>query len=275
VNIFTEVFQSDIVKMVIEYKMIARFEMNNRQQALLDLLENRRAIKIKDVMTLMMYSESTIRRDVRYLQEKVPIKIENGTLILVPDDLVEIETSFKNVISYKEKQIISEYAIDFVEDYASIYMDSSSTCTVFATQFGKKSHLKVFTNNFVTATNTNSVQSNHLTYLLGGMFDKGICGGEFALNNLKDIYVDVAFISCRGFHKETGMTEIIESEACIKKQLATHADKIILLLDGTKFDKRYTFKSLPFENLAAVITNKAPDQDYIDFFEKNDIELIF
>lgn len=103
-NIFTEVFQSDIVKMVIEYKMIARFEMNNRQQALLDLLEKSRAIKIKDVMTLMMYSESTIRRDVRYLQEKVPIKIENGTLILVPDDLVEIETSFKNVINYKEKK---------------------------------------------------------------------------------------------------------------------------------------------------------------------------
>ena len=57
----------------------------------------------------------------------------------------------------------------------------------------------------------------------------------------------------------------------MKKQ----ADKTILLIDHTKFNKSSFIKVFDFKDIDMVITDEKPNEEWIEYLKKNKVDLIF
>ena len=57
--------------------------------------------------------------------------------------------------------------------------------------------------------------------------------------------------------------------------MIAQAKKVILLVDHSKFDKVSFTKTCNFKNISMLITNKAPNLDWQNYLEENEINLIY
>jgi len=237
--------------------------MRKRHEDILRLLKNRKYLSKQDLIIQLHYSESTIRRDLVQLEKMNLVKRTHGGVFLVNDEMIENPHEIKFELYQEEKRMIAELAIDFVDDYSTIFLDASSTAHYLAKLLKRRHHLKVITSNLATAYEIDRQEHNQV-YLLGGEVTGGKICGSFALDMMKQISIDMAFISCRGFLSSFGASDILESEAGLKKQVRSQAKKIILLMDNSKFDKRFFFQTILSEEIDYLVTYNKPPKEYLN-----------
>jgi len=66
-----------------------------------------------------------------------------------------------------------------------------------------------------------------------------------------------------------------EPESLIKQTMIQQAKKAILLADDSKFDKTAFTKTCDFAPIDYVVTNKEPAAEWLEFFPKQQIKLIY
>lgn len=235
--------------------------MEDRRNRIMELIKKRKYISIDFLTSELHFSASTIRRDLSYLEDLNLIRRTSGGAILVKEDLIENPQLFKYEIHKGEKRIIAELAIDFVEDYATIFLDSSSTSQIFSEKLNKKKSLTIFTTNLTTAMKVEARKENH-AYCIGGLVSDGKVGGSLCEQMASNIVVDCAFISCRGFDPKFGASDLLQEEAGIKQIIKKNAKKVILLVDSSKFNKSYNFKSLAIDDIDHLISDRKPPENF-------------
>ncbi|TPR55100.1 DeoR/GlpR family DNA-binding transcription regulator [Enterococcus sp. OL5] len=235
--------------------------MEDRRNRIMELIKKRKYISIDFLTSELHFSASTIRRDLSYLEDLNLIRRTSGGAILVKEDLIENPQLFKYETHKGEKRIIAELALDFVEDYATIFLDSSSTSQIFSEKLNKRKNLTIFSTNLTTAMKVEARKKNH-AYCIGGLVNDGKVGGSLCEQMTSNIVVDCAFISCRGFDTKFGASDLLEEEAGIKKIIKKNAKKVILLVDSSKFNKSYSFKSLGIDDIDHLITDRKPPENF-------------
>lgn len=235
--------------------------MEDRRNKIIELIKKRKYVSIDFLTNELHYSSSTIRRDLSYLENLNLVRRTSGGAFLVKEELIENPQLFKYETHKEEKRIIAELAIDFVEDYATIFLDSSSTSQILSEKLNKKKKLTVFTTNLTTAMKVESKKRNR-AYCIGGLVNDGKVGGSICEQMVSTIVVDYAFLSCRGFDSIFGASDLLEEEAGIKKIMKKNAKKVILLADSSKFNKSYNFKSLAINDIDYLITDRKPLENF-------------
>ncbi|MGX7205714.1 DeoR/GlpR family DNA-binding transcription regulator [Enterococcus pingfangensis] len=249
--------------------------MKSRQEAILNLIKRKKYISVAYLVEKFHYSESTIRRDLTTLEKLNLIKRTAGGAILVKDDLIEPPHLVKYKTNIEEKRLIAELALDFIEDYSTIFLDASSTCHFLAKKINKsRENIKIITPSLVTALEINSSSRNSV-YCVGGLVADGKVGGPLSEFLLSELHVDFSFISCRGFDRSFGASDILETEAGIKKTILKNSEKIALLFDHSKFNKRYTFQTASIHEIDFVITDRKPSREVISNEDEMNYELVY
>lgn len=249
--------------------------MNQRQEEIIQLLKHKKYISVLTLVEHLHYSESTIRRDLTFLEKMKLIRRTPGGAILVKDNLIENPHLVKYKTNIEEKKIIAELALDFIEDYSTIFLDASSTCRFLAEKIGRnKENITVITPNLKTALEVDNQPKNSV-YCLGGLVADGKVGGSLSEELLKKFHVDIAFVSCRGYDNEFGASDILETEAGIKKTIIENCKKVILILDHSKFDRRYVFQSVPTQKINYIITDKKVESKFDSGEDQSQYELLY
>ena len=70
-----------------------------------------------------------------------------------------------------------------------------------------------------------------------------------------------------------GLTHNNEEEAVIRKTMLQNAKKRYVLIDSTKFGRGKTHGITAIDDIDAVFTDSLPDERWLNFFEKHDVEL--
>lgn len=249
--------------------------MNKRQQQILDLLDKKKYVSISFLVNELHYSESTIRRDLKKMNSLGMIKRTPGGAMIVKDKFTENPDDLKFKINSEEKKLISELAIDFVEDFNTIFLDSSSTCQYLSEQLDRRKGLTIATTNLSTALMIDVKDNNNKLISIGGNVNDGKVGGFITNLVLSTISVNIAFLSCRGITVDYGSSDILDTEASIKQKIAEQADKVILLADSSKINKRFMYKSLKLDNIDVFITDKKPPNDFCEVLSSYDIEIVY
>lgn len=235
--------------------------MEDRRNKIIELIKKRNYISIEFLTTELHYSASTIRRDLSYLEDLNLVRRTSGGAILVKEDLIENPQLFKYETHKGEKRIIAELALDFIEDYATIFLDSSSTSQIFSEKLDKRKNLTVFTTNLATAMKVEARKRNK-AYCIGGLVSDGKVGGSLCEQMASNIVVDFAFVSCRGIDPKFGASDLLETEAGVKQIIKKKAKNVILLVDSSKFNKSYSFKSLDIKDIDYLITDRKPPENF-------------
>jgi DeoR/GlpR family transcriptional regulator of sugar metabolism len=117
---------------------------------------------------------------------------------------------------------------------------------------------------------------NPTVNLIGGLINQdNLCvSGKQSLNFIKDVNIDIAFMSSSGFSAKDGFTCGNYSEAELKKTIIKKANRVIMLMDSNKVDKSLIFTFASIKDIDIIITDSALPESIQSIISKTSTELI-
>ena len=216
--------------------------VTERHKQILEILNDRYYVTVKELAQITYTSASSIRRDLTYMQNFGIVKRLHGGVTL--PDITNGVASFydrmqKNI---NEKRIIAKKAAEFLVDGQSIIIDSSSTAYFLLPYIAKLKSATVFTNNISTALKAIELGIN--THCLGGSSINGspALSGTETYKALADISADILFFSSQGLDANGIISDSTEEENYVTSLMLKAAKKTIFLCDSTKLGQSYLYK---------------------------------
>lgn len=210
-----------------------------RRQKLVDILRKQPGLRVPELANLLKVSQGTIRNDLNALDEEGQVvRVRGGAA--VAGEVLAHGASFTARLrkNHAAKQAIALRAAGLVEDGDSILLDASSTVFCLVPFLKERNKLRVITNG-IEAARTLASNPTNTVILLGGTLnvDGSTISGTLSEQFLHDLHIQTAFISCSGFTPAVGLTEVHLNEAMLKGKMIRAADRVIALVDASKFGK--------------------------------------
>lgn len=218
--------------------------LKERLKFIRNILKEEGTVSNSLLLTELDISESTLRRDLDYLQDKGEIKRVRGGATL--NKLLE-ETNYKfnETINIKAKKNIAKKASLLIEDGFYIFLDAGTT-TYSLIEFFVDKNITVVTNGLMHLEKLSALSIP--TILLGGKVKAStfISYGEQTINEINNLNFDLAFIGANGVDDKIYTTADI-NEALIKKAAIKSSNKAYILADSSKIGKKYFANICSFE----------------------------
>ena len=209
-------------------------------------------------------SSMTLRRDLNRLEEENAILKIPGGAISVNTVLRAKEADFAERIVYnaQEKLEIADKAVSVLEPSSCIFIDGGSTTTYFARAL-PDDDCYVLTNALVIAETVIRKEKPKVA-LLGGDLRRNnfITVGSTCLDFIDKINIQVAVMTASGFNRGTGsFTCGMQTEAEVKMKVIEKADTVMMLLDGSKVNKKTPYSFATLKDIDIMVVDKSfPDE---------------
>nr|WP_245247363.1 MULTISPECIES: DeoR/GlpR family DNA-binding transcription regulator [unclassified Paenibacillus] len=213
-----------------------------RKQKIAEYVISRSRASVQELAACFQVSESTVRRDLRDLEENKPLRRTHGGVVAIQHQEPS-EPSFeeKEDRLRPQKEAVAKKAVSFIDEGDTIFLDSGTTTYYLAKQLKSFRQLTVVTNSVMVAHELKSV--DHIDVLLtGGALRRETQAmvGPIANQSIRSIRVDKLFLAINGIDPEAGLTtpNLLEAEA--KRWMIRSAKQVILVTDHSKYG-RVTF----------------------------------
>lgn len=244
-----------------------------RRQLISEMLSKQSRIKVNEISELLNVSESTIRRDLKEMEEMGLLSRTHGGAVSF--SVTNFEPSFneKETSNLEEKYSIGKAAAEMIKDGDTVVIDSGTTTLELARNITAK-NISVITNSIDIAS-VLCQKENVEVILTGGSLRPNTRAmvGQIAENVIKNFRVDKAFIGANGISAEAGLTTPNYTEAQTKKAMIDIANKVIIVIDSSKFNKVNLAVISPVSEITTIITDSAADRKVLAEFEELGIEL--
>ena len=246
-----------------------------RRQRILDLLRREPGIRVPELAELLDVSEGTIRNDLRALEEAGEVtRVRGGAVVRDGRDFISPAFSARAEVNATTKKRIGRWAADMVEDGDSVLLDSSSTVFHIAPFLLSRSNLTVITNGIEVAYAL-AENPTHTIILIGGILrpDRALTVGYLGEKILENLHIKTAFVSCSGFSVERGLTQVDIQEAQLKSRMIESAERVVALIDSTKFGKVDLTPFATVEQVSHILTDSELAPRYIDAIRQTSANL--
>lgn len=212
---------------------MAKLIAAQRQQQIVELLNENGGLKIAELAERFGVSKETIRRDLIRLNEAGAIQKSYGGAVS-NYEFHSANVADKMVANQEIKMKICQRALGFIPENAIVYLDTGSTVTCLASLLKHRSDLTIITNS-LSVVNA-MLGTNCVVYMTGGELDSRnqSFGGYQTTNFLSTIKVELAFLGTTGFNQHHGPTTIGFLDAQSKQMAVQNAKKRIVLTDSSK-----------------------------------------
>lgn len=224
-----------------------------RQQIILDLLDQRKIIRISDLTNVIDVTEMTIRRDLKELEEyNLLTRIHGGAKLSEDNDVLPIELSHieKKQLNLNEKQEIASLAANEIKDGEVIFLGAGTTLELVY-DFLTVKHAIILTNS-IFVFNKFQFDPHFELILIGGNYRPltGAFYGSITSTMLRDIHVDKAFIGVNAIHQNS-LYNANADEGIIERLVLDNAGKAYILADNSKFNQKafYHFYDLSLADM--------------------------
>jgi ribose transport system substrate-binding protein len=200
-------------------------------------------------------SDVTIRTDLSALeQEKQVSRIHGGAVLMNAPRGKNFQTRAQ--VNEEHKRWIARGAAELVEDHDSIILDSSTTAYYMAEYLASRQGLTVVTNGIEVAYRLSQNPSNQVV-ITGGLLrlHTDSVGGQFGAAMLGTLKARKAFLSCTGWSADLNLMDDDLFEVEIKQAMVAQAEKVIALVDSSKFTKQGLASFASIHAVDCVITD--------------------
>ena len=230
---------------------------NDREKEIMNILEKKYSIRVKELAEMLYASEATIRRDIVKLEKQQLVIRSYGKIMankLPPDS--QIALSAREQLVYNIKRNLAETAATLVNDGAIIMLDASSTVSHLIKYLEKFKDIIVITCSIKTAYMLS--QTNIKFICTGGEAINGSYSlvGENGINCVKKYNADICFVSCHGLSEDGLATDTSASENEIRYALIERSRQKVFLLDSTKINKSFWHNLCDISVFDTVICNE-------------------
>lgn len=212
-----------------------------RQQGILDMLEKRHTVSVRELAAAMYASEASVRRDIHALEQRGMVQRVYGgvTLPQYTNDVVPADIRESAHAAGKEK--IAREAASRVREGDTVLMDSSSTVRRICRHIRHLKNIRIITNNLRICEEFRDGDVS--VYCTGGAFyaRRDCFLGPAAEAFLRGVNADVMFFSCQGLAGDGSITDVSEEEISIRRVMMERSARKIFLCDGSKLGVRRSF----------------------------------
>lgn len=246
-----------------------------RRQKIVGIIQDKKKVLVQELAVSFSVTEETIRRDLEKLEEQGILKRTYGGAILNEGTNADISISMREISNKEAKMKIAERVAEIIQDGDTLMLDSSSTAFYVAKCIkGTKKNITLITNSLKILMELQD--ASHINIIAsGGRLRNSAKSfvGKWSQTVIENYYVNKAIICCNGMDINKGIMDSNEEEAAIKKLMAKSADKVFLVVDSLKFNKRSFVKILDFGEIDYLYTDKPLTKQWINILEENSVKL--
>ncbi len=205
--------------------------LDQRRESVLQIIENKGFASLQQIAEYVEVSESTVRRDLEYLEKIGQIRRTRGGAAYVGESIVTLDERFHRALP--EKQAVAKAAADLVQPGEAILLDGGTTTLEVARHLAGKS-LQVVTNSLPIANLLANQPQIELIFIGGYLYPKtGVALGPLALAALAQIHVRRLFMSVGGI-THSGLFNsnslLVETE----RSMLAAAEEVVVVTDSGK-----------------------------------------
>ena len=246
-----------------------------RRNKILEILQEKKAVEVHELVKLFNVTGATIRRDLEALEKEGLLRRTHGGAVLPLS--VSYEPLYFSQIrkNLKEKEAIGKKAAELISDGDSVFIESGTTTLHIAKNIKNKRNLTVVTNSIDIAKELLSVSGVEVI-LTGGNLRKETVTlvGPLAERVLKEFKVDKVFLGISAIVPSKGMSTASIVEAQIKRLIIEMGKEVIGLADHSKFGKESFAFVTHTSVLDKLITDNKVSKEDIEALEKLGVEVI-
>src|SRR5688500_13548524 len=212
--------------------------VEERRQKVIDLVSERGFVALGDLAKQLQTSESTIRRDLDYLDEHGFVKRTHGGAVFLGETAAGLPAlEERSQRELEEKRQIAQAAAARIKDGDAILLDGGTT-TLEVARLLVGRPLQIVTNSLPIANLFASSRETDLVILGGYVYPRtGVALGPLTIRMLDDIHVHQAImgvggITADGLFNSNGL--LVETERAMMRS----ADELVVLADHTKIGKK-------------------------------------
>lgn len=234
-----------------------------RYHSILQLLGEKDAVTVAELSEVLDTSESTIRRDLNYLDEMGKLKKVFGGATAIQSATGVTEQSFESRESemFEEKTAIARYAATLVHDGDFVFIDAGTT-TYRLIDFLTNKNATYMTNGI--AHSRKLIQRGFDTHIVGGKikpYTEAVVGVQ-TIANINRLNFTKAFVGTNGIDFAAGFTTPEMDEGAVKETMVKKAYLTFILSDHTKFRRVFPVSFAEIHK-GCIITDSVPDERFL------------
>lgn len=245
--------------------------LDQRRDSILELIERKGFVSLKDLSEQTRVSESTVRRDLEYLESIGQIRRTRGGAAYVGESLTGFED--RKSFAHREKQRIGRKVAELIGAQETIILDGGTTTLEVAKHLAGNS-LQVVTNSLPIMNQLVGAANVELIFLGGYLYPKtGVALGGLTVASLKLIHARRLIMGVGGI-TEAGLFNsnslLVETE----RQMMDSADEVIVAADSTKFGHTELVRLCGLEAVHRMVVDDGLSPEWRQRILDNGIELI-
>jgi DeoR family fructose operon transcriptional repressor len=231
-----------------------------RQQVILERARSKGRVDVTALAEEFTVTTETIRRDLTVLERHGVLRRVHGGAIPVERLGFEPALAAREGVMTTEKERIAKAALAELPEEGTILLDAGTTTARLAEILPADRDLTVVTHSVSIAMSL-TTRPNLTVMLVGGRLRSRTLASvdAWALQSLKDIFVEVAFIASNGISAERGLTTPDSAEAMVKRAAIASARRAVLLADHTKVGNDYFARFADLSDIDTFITDNGID----------------
>ena len=228
-----------------------------RQLKILQHLTQHHRLEVGQLSALLQVSPSTIRRELRLMQESGLLKRTHGTAQLPTPIRYELPYENRAAHHVEAKRKIAHTAKQLIERELVIGMSGGTTCTELARQLRAMEQITVVTNAVNIALELQG-QLGQRVIVTGGQLnqDSYELVGNLVVQSLQTMHLDLVFLGATGVDVGFGFSVADEPEAVASRAFIAAAERTIILADHSKIGKATFARLCPLTAVDLLITDK-------------------
>ena len=245
-----------------------------RHRAIVQLVNTKGSIRVKELSQILAVTEETVRRDLDRLEAEYKIRRSHGGAVRVDEEPGEVSYLQRESENVAEKQAIAREAVRYITPNESIILDASSTAWHVALILPNVP-VTVLTNSLKVALELSS-RDRVEVISAGGILRAGSLSsvGPVTEGTLGQFHVNRAFLSFKGIHTEYGISESNALQALVKRKMIDIADEVYLLADHSKIQVRDLTRVASLGEIDVLITDKGASQEHLSAIGDFHIQVI-
>jgi DeoR family fructose operon transcriptional repressor len=244
-----------------------------RRERIQEYLAIHKIVRMDDLYAMLDTSEATVRRDLEWLEHEGIVERTHGGAILSQRLTLEPEYMQRAQKHPEEKRLIGKLAASLIEDNDVVFINSGSTTTQVIRHIRPGVGITVFSNNVYAALEVGEAGFKH--HLVGGEFQphSNSVTGRFAMDNLRQVYADKAFLGVDGVSLLHGCTVPSNAEAeVIRLMIERTQGKVFIVADSSKWGVVSNFQIATIDEIDKLITDEELDASAIETLTTHSVE---
>ena len=246
-----------------------------RQLRIVELARDQGRVEVARLAVELDVTPETVRRDLTTLERQGLLRRVHGGAIPIERLGFEPAVDARAEMLTAEKERIAKSALALLPAEGSILLDAGTTTACLAAVLPDDRELTVVTNALDIAV-TLAGRPNLTVLTLGGRVRARTLAAVdvWALDVLRETFVDVAFLGTNGISAQRGLTTPDPTEAAVKRAMIGAARRAVVLGDRTKVGADHLIRFGDLEQIDTFVTDAGLDLELVGELEATGLNVV-